>query len=80
MTKHLLAMTLATGLLVSPAFADCAGDLKGIDKALQSASLSETDMAAVKKMRDDGEKLCAAGDEAEAGKLFKEVKKILKIE
>jgi hypothetical protein len=73
-----LAATLA---FATPAFASqCPGDMTKIDAALQTASLSEADLAEVTALRATGEQQHAAGAHAESIKTLSKAKKILEIE
>ena len=77
-----MILPLAAALaFATPVFASqCPGDIAKIDAALQTASLSETDMAEVKALRATGEQQHAAGNHAESIETLSKAKKILAIE
>lgn len=78
--KHLL-FTAAFSLLALPAFAgSCPAEMASIDAALETASLSEADMAEVKALRDEGETLHDSGDHAGSMAKLAEAKAKLGIE
>ena len=73
-----LAATLA---FATPAFASqCPGDMTKIGAALQTASLSEADLAEVTALRATGEQLHAAGNHAASIETLAKAKMILEIE
>ena len=58
-----LLATVAAMLIAAPAFAfQCPADMKAIDAALETASLSEADLAKVQELRALGESEHAAGN------------------
>ncbi|MEQ9258539.1 MAG: hypothetical protein RIG84_05530 [Roseovarius sp.] len=77
--KHL--MILATlGLLATPAVAgQCPMDMSKIDAAMETAQLSEADMAMVKELRAEGEALHKAGDHAASVETLGKAKEMLGI-
>ena len=71
----------ALSLLAGPAFAfQCPADMAEIDAALQTASLSETEMARVQDLRERGEALHVAGDHQASVDALAEAKTLLGIE
>ncbi|SEK29259.1 hypothetical protein SAMN05443999_101153 [Roseovarius azorensis] len=72
-------LTLAAALfLAAPAIAgQCPADMAKIDAALESASLSEADMAKVKELRALGEEQHEAGDHAASVATLAEAKEML---
>ena len=75
--KHLLIVA-AFSLVVAPAFAgQCPADMAEIDAAMQSAQLSEAEMAEVKALRAEGEALHNAGDHAASVETLAKAKDIL---
>lgn len=79
LTHLIIAATLA---MSSNVFAmHCPLDMKKIDAALaQGPSLSSEEMALVKKLRAEGEKLHKAGNHSESVKVLGEAMQILGIE
>ncbi|CAN7725472.1 hypothetical protein [Mesorhizobium sp. LjNodule214] len=76
----LRSISLALFLSVIPATAfanSCPTIMAAIDAALPTATLSEADLAKVKDLRAQGEKLHAAGDHAGSEAALNEAKKIL---
>ena len=77
--RTILAAALALAL-ASPAFAGrCPMEMAAIDAALQTAQLSEEDMARVRELRTQGEELHGAGDHAGSEAALDEAKAILGI-
>jgi len=72
---------LSTLALVSlPAFAfHCPADMKKIDEALPKAQLGDAEMAEVKKLRAEGERLHKEGKHQESVDALAKAMKILKI-
>lgn len=72
-------LTLAAALFFAvPATAgQCPADMQEIDAALESASLSEAEMAMVKELRALGEEQHAAGDHASSVATLAEAKEML---
>ncbi len=71
----------ALSLLAGPAFAfQCPADMAEIDAALQTASLSETEVARVQDLRERGEVLHAAGDHQASVDALAEAKMMLGIQ
>lgn len=76
--KH-LAVVIAM-LVAAPAMAgQCPMDMQAIDAALETASLSEEDLAKVMELRALGEEQHAAGDHAASEATLAEAKAILGI-
>ena len=76
------SMVLAAGLVFasSAAFAfHCPKDMKQIDAALPNAKLSSVQMAEVKQLRAEGERLHKAGKHQESVDTLAKAKKILGI-
>jgi hypothetical protein len=76
------SMVLAAGLVFasSSAFAfHCPKDMKQIDAALPSAKLSSAQMAEVKQLRAEGERLHKAGKHQQSVDTLAKAKKILGI-
>jgi hypothetical protein len=77
--RTILAAALAVAL-AGPAFAGrCPTEMAAIDAALQTAQLSEADMARVRELRAQGEELHNAGDHAGSEAALDEAKAILGI-
>ncbi len=75
--KH-IALALALSSLSVPALAaSCPKDMKRVDAALETASLSEADLTKVKKLRADGEKLHNEGKHTESVEALHEALDIL---
>lgn len=75
-----LAAALAFTFFALPAFAfQCPADMARIDEALQTASLSETDLARVRELRAQGEAEHKAGNHGASVKTLEEAMKILGI-
>ena len=78
MIRILIALLLA--LAPVSAFANqCPTMMAAIDAAMPNASLSESDMAKVKQLRQQGEELHKAGDHAGSEAALGEAKKMLGI-
>ena len=78
--KMILPMAAALAF-ATPAFASqCPGDIAKIDAALQTASLSEADLAEVNALRAAGEQQHAAGNHPASIETLAKAKKILEIE
>lgn len=78
--KHLL-LTAAFAVFALPALAgQCPADMAAIDAALETASLSDADMASVKALRAEGEEMHESGDHAMSVAKLAEAKAILGIE
>ena len=77
-----MILPLAAALaFATPVFASqCPGDMAKIDAALQTAGLSEAQMAEVTALRATGEQQHAAGNHAESIETLAKAKKILEIE
>ncbi len=71
-----VALALASGVVYAH---NCPNEWKAIDAALPKAKLSEKDMAEVKKLRAEGEKLHNDGKHSESMASLGKAKKILKI-
>ena len=75
-----IALTAALILASSVAFAgNCPNEWKAIDAALPKAKLDDKQMAEVKKLRAEGEKLHKEGKHAESMATLGKAKTILKI-
>ena len=75
--KHIV-LGLALAGLTGPALAaSCPKDMKAVDAALKTASLSEADMAKVKKLRAEGEELHNSGKHKESVEALHEALEIL---
>jgi hypothetical protein len=75
-----IALTAALVLASSLAFAhNCPNEWKAIDAALPKAKLDDKQMAEVKKLRAEGEKLHKEGKHAESMATLGKAKTILKI-
>jgi hypothetical protein len=80
MTKIIVATVIAS-LAASPAFATgCPGEMKKIDEALNTATLSVADKKKVTDLRAKGETEHKAGKHADSMKTLGEAKAILKIQ
>jgi len=77
-----MILPLAAALaFATPAFASqCPGGMAKIDAALQTASLSEADLAEVTALRATGEQQHAAGNHAASVETLAKAKSILNIE
>ncbi len=77
--RTILAAALALAL-AGPALASrCPTEMAAIDAALQTAQLSEADLARVKELRATGEQLHSAGDHAGSEAALDEAKALLGI-
>jgi hypothetical protein len=75
-----IALTAALVLASSVALANnCPNEWKAIDAALPKAKLDDKQMAEVKKLRAEGEKLHKAGKHSESMAALGKAKQILKI-
>ena len=75
-----IALSLILGFAASSAFAhNCPNEWKAIDAALPKAKLDDKQMAEVKKLRAEGEKLHKDGKHSESMATLGKAKKILKI-
>jgi len=75
-----LALSLALAFAATTAFAhNCPNEWKAIDAALPKAKLDDKQMAEVKKLRAEGEKLHKDGKHSESMASLGKAKKILKI-
>jgi len=75
-----IALTAALVLASSLAFANnCPNEWKAIDAALPKAKLDDKQMAEVKKLRAEGEKLHKEGKHSDSMAALGKAKKILKI-
>ena len=75
-----LALSIILGFAASTAFAhNCPNEWKAIDAALPKAKLDDKQMAEVKKLRAEGEKLHKDGKHSESMAALGKAKKILKI-
>lgn len=75
-----LAFALAVGLAMPAVAAQCPQDMAAIDKALQSAQLSDAQKAEVVELRQKGEEQHKAGEHAASVKTLGEAKQILGIQ
>ena len=74
------AFALTAALTTSMAFAgSCPMDMKQIDAAMASSSLSAADMAKVKALRAQGEEMHKSGDHAASVDILNKAKALLKI-
>jgi hypothetical protein len=79
--KKLVLLAVGLMFVASSAFAfHCPKDMKKIDEALPNAKLSEVQMAEVKKLRADGEKLHKEGKHQDSLDTLAMAQKILGIE
>jgi hypothetical protein len=75
-----LALSLALAFAATAAIAhNCPNEWKAIDAALPKAKLDDKQMAEVKKLRAEGEKLHKDGKHSESMASLGKAKKILKI-
>ena len=75
-----IALSLMLAFAASTALAhNCPNEMKAIDAALPKAKLDAKQMAEVKKLRADGEKLHKDGKHSESMEALGKAKKILKI-
>jgi hypothetical protein len=82
MLKHAFSAATLLTLLAGPALAmQCPTDIRKIDAALQSnTQLSAADKAKAMELRNEGEKLHAAGQHQQSMDKLAEAKKILKVQ
>jgi hypothetical protein len=74
------ALSMILGFAASTAFAhNCPNEWKAIDAALPKTKLDDKQMAEVKKLRAEGEKLHKDGKHSESMATLGKAKKILKI-
>ena len=75
-----IALSIALAVAASTALANnCPNEWKAIDAALPKAKLNDKQMAEVKKLRAEGEKLHKDGKHSESMAALGKAKKILKI-
>jgi len=80
MNTRSLVLGLALTLMAVPAFAgSCPKDMKQIDAALGSSSLSAAQMEEVKKLRADGEAYHKSGEHKKSVDTLAQAKKMLGI-
>ena len=75
-TGLFIALALASGIALAH---NCPNEMKAIDAALPKAKLTDAQMAEVKKLRAEGEKLHTEGKHAESMAALGKAKGILKI-
>ena len=75
--KGLLIAGLAFGLSAPAMAASCPNDMSQIDKAMQTARLSDSDKAKVQQLRQQGEDQHNAGKHDESVTTLGEAKKML---
>ena len=75
--KGLLIAGLAFGLSAPAMAANCPNDMSQIDKAMQTAQLSDSDKAKVQQLRQQGEDQHKAGKHDESVTTLGEAKKML---
>ena len=80
MRKLLLTFAASLAFCASALASQCPVDMGKIDAAMETAQLSEADMATVKELRAKGEELHTAGDHANSVSTLAEAKAILGIE
>jgi len=81
MLKRTLLAAAGLVLLVAPALAmQCPANMRQIDAALQSTQVSADDKAKATALRQEGERLHAAGQHQQSMDKLAEAKKILKIQ
>jgi hypothetical protein len=79
-TMKIILPLAAVLAFATPVFASqCPGDMAKVDAALQTASLSEADLAEVTALRATGEQQHAAGNHAESVSTLAKAMKILEI-
>lgn len=80
MKIHGIIVAAGLALASSTAFAfHCPADMKAIDAALPKATLTDAQMAEVKKLRAEGEALHKAGKHQESVDTLAKARKLLKI-
>jgi uncharacterized membrane protein len=78
--KALISAAALTFALAGPAFAfQCPADIAAIDAALQTATLTDAERAQVTELRDEGERLHAAGQHQDSVDTLAQAKEILGI-
>jgi hypothetical protein len=78
--KALISAAALTFALAGPAFAfQCPADIADIDAALQTATLTDAERAQVTELRDEGERLHAAGQHQDSVDTLAQAKEILGI-
>ena len=81
MFKRTLFAAGRLALLATPALAaQCPANMRQIDAALQTAQVSAADKAKAMELRQEGERLHAAGQHQQSMDKLTEAKKILKIQ
>lgn len=80
MKRTILAIALAFGLTAPAVASQCPQDMAAIDKAMQSAKLSDAKKAEVMELRQKGEEQHKAGEHAASVKTLGEAKQILGIQ
>jgi len=78
--KGLLIAGMAIGLSAPAMAASCPNDMSQIDKAMQTAQLSDADKAKVQQLRQQGEEQHNAGNHDESVKTLGEAKKMLGVQ
>ncbi len=73
MKATILGTALFIAAAVTPAMADCAGDITKIDEAMKAATLDEASMTKAKETLDKAKAAQAANDEAGCSTSAKEV-------
>ncbi len=79
-TALVLGITVYIFGFTAPAYADCAGDLEQINTAMESATLSDADRAAIESSKSAAQEKLDAGDEGGCQSDLATVKMILQIE
>jgi uncharacterized membrane protein len=78
--KALISAAALTFALAGPAFAfQCPADIAAIDAALQTATLTDAERAQVTELRDEGERLHAAGQHQDSVDTLAQAKELLGI-
>jgi hypothetical protein len=78
--KALISAAALTFALAGPAFAfQCPADIADIDAALQTATLTDAERAQVTELRDEGERLHAAGQHQDSVDTLAQAKELLGI-
>ncbi|MGF1594403.1 MAG: hypothetical protein ACFCUW_14055 [Kiloniellaceae bacterium] len=78
--KALISAAALSLVLAGPAFAfQCPADIAAIDAALQTATLTDEERAQVTELRDEGERLHAAGQHQDSVDTLAEAKAMLGI-
>jgi hypothetical protein len=73
LSAAVIAAAITTGLVATPAFADCAGDITKINEAMTKAQLDEANTAKAKELMDKATAAQAANDEANCVAATKEL-------